>query len=688
LPLRRLLFVVCTASFVPRPATAVHYEVFIDIETEEDLYDLLVTGQISEASFGALLQLHQTRVELNRAGREKLYLLPNIDFTDVDGILAYRDEVGSIHTLGDLVAAGVLERKVADSLRAFVMVRPLEVGKGRADGFVRAQTRWTGRYDRLPPATALQGRIHALGHLDAGAVAALTRNRLSRVRWDPIRGGLSVEPERVRLEAPKAYVEWEDDAWELIAGTYRIGFGQRLTFDVTDQVTPNGAFGDYELRRENELTLRCRRVPGELAASPCPGDRTVRVTPDFAWTNRLTGVAVGSKHLPAGSGWLQTYGWGSYQVHRAQQIEIVDGGRCRDPRRDEDPDCAAPAVYVRGDDPSEPASVTRYASLPRVFAEALAGAHVSYFWQARVHLGVTGYGAIPRWLVDGVELDFQELARRPFGGPFGAVGVDAAYGFRRQDFFAEVARSFDRQANRGGGYGALLRSVTTLATGELDVAARYYGPRFANPYARPVSAPDELDGLRARDEVGLRVRTAMKLRPRLSMWSLADGWRPLSSPHWKGLLATRLDARLAPAWGWATWVEYQTSGRFLWAAKLTYEPVRRLTASCQLQHRLVRAASLFTRVRHDLAAIVNVSTRPIEVLRVRLRARYDFEDVADNHRLAQVLWSHVEAELSIRTRDTLRIRYDLRIFLDKRESTRRRRPNPEHWLWLEYVVRY
>ena len=105
-----------------------------------------------------------------------------------------------------------------------------------------------------------------------------------------------------------------------VGGTYRIGFGQRLTFDVTDQVTPNGFFGDYELRRDNELGLRCRRGPGELQKSPCPSAEVARVTPDYAWTNRLAGVAAGLKGLSVGRGWLQAYAWGSYQVHRIAKI--------------------------------------------------------------------------------------------------------------------------------------------------------------------------------------------------------------------------------------------------------------------------------------------------------------------------------------------------------------------------------
>jgi len=83
-----------------------------------------------------------------------------------------------------------------------------------------------------------------------------------------------------------------------------------------------------------------------------------------------------------------------------------------------------------------------------------------------------------------------------------------------------------------------------------------------------------------------------------------------------------------------------------------------------------------------------LTTRPVDIFRIRLRVRYDFEDISDNHRFPQALWAYLDAALTLRQRDMLRLRYDLRVFLDRRESTLARVPNPEHWLWLEYVFRY
>ncbi|RLB44408.1 MAG: hypothetical protein DRH30_01725 [Deltaproteobacteria bacterium] len=688
--LKRAFVFACLLALAPRTASAVQYEIFIDIEAEEDLYDLLVTEQISESSFDALLLLYQTRVELNRANRSRLYLLPNLDYKHVDRILAYRKETGVIHSLGDLIAGGVLEAEVAGSLRPFVIVRVPDAPRSQTSGFVRVQGRWSGRYDRLPPASAVQARIKTLRHLDMGLAGALTRNRLRRVRWDQSRGGLVAEAEHVRFEVPKLYVEWEDDKWEIIGGTYRIGFGQRLTFDVTDQVTPNGFFGDYELRRNNELGLRCRRAAGELAASPCPSDRITRVTPDYAWTNRLAGVAMGLKDLSVGQGWLQLYAWGSYQVHRIPQIEVVDARTCSDPRRDDDPACRAPPVYIPTGGPSAPASTATFATLPAMYAEGLAGANVSYFWHDRAHIGLTGYRSVPRWLIPGAELGFQEFSRKPFGGAFGAVGADAAFGFGVQDFFAEVARSFDAEVGGGGGYGVIVRSVTTLPATEVDVSVRYYGSRYVNPYARPVSAPDELDGLRARDEAGFRLRTTTRLGPRVGLRTIADGWHQLSSGSFNGLLFARADLQIAASWVWSVWTEYRnsTAQRVLLATRLAYEPVHRLTLSGQFQHRSVGARAGGVRLQQDVAAILTVTTRPVDVLRIRLRVRYDFEDISDNHRLPQALWAYLDAALTLRQRDMLRLRYDFRVFLDRRESTFARVPNPEHWLWVEYVFRY
>lgn len=677
-------------AWAPRTAWAIPYEVFIEIETEEDLYDLLVTGQISDASFDALLLLFQTRVTLNDASREQLYLLPNLRYSEVDRILAFREETGFIQSLEQLVVAGALEQRIARSLAEFVALPPAPGLKPQSSGFIRAEGRWSGRYDRLPPAAALQARFGALGKLDVGLVAILTRNRLRRVRWDPAREGLSVKPESARLELPKAYFAWQAKRWKLVVGTYRIGFGQRLTFDVTDQATPNGPFGDYEVRRAYDLTLRCKRAAGERLASPCPRNRIARVTPDFGWTNRLAGVALGSKSLSVGPGWFRMFLWGSVQPHRVRSVKLVAGRRCPDPRQDDQPGCRPPSVFVRGRDPRTASPTATYATLPAVALEGLAGLHLAYFWEPRVSLGVSGYGAATRWRLDGVALDYQETARKPSGGPFGAVGVHASFGFRRQDFFAELTRSIDRQPGGGGGFAAIVRSVTNVDAGELDISIRYYDPRFSNPYARPIASADQLDGLAARDEAGIRIRGAWHVGSRLDVRFLLDGWRQLVA---RAAAAARLFARIDTKFGarvrWSWWIDHRTAGvRTLVATKLAFSSRRGTSVSAQLQSRWLRGSPTGKPLQQDLAAVLTFMARPGDMFRIRLRGRYDFEHVRNNQRFPQTLWIYLETTLMLRQRSTLRVRYDFRIFLDERESTKVRAPNPEHWLALEYAFRY
>ena len=73
--------------------------------------------------------------------------------------------------------------------------------------------------------------------------------------------------------------------------------------------------------------------------------------------------------------------------------------------------------------------------------------------------------------------------------------MDGAVGFGMFDFFAEVTRSFDSMPDGdGGGFGGLLRSVTTFQKqNELEASLRYYDEDFKNPYARPIAAPDEFE---------------------------------------------------------------------------------------------------------------------------------------------------------------------------------------------------
>lgn len=749
--MRRLTAAALIAAYTmsARPSAAAEYEVFIDVDTEQDLYNLLADGEISDETYQTLLDLLRRGIDLNRASREELYALPNLTYAEVDAILRYRAEAGFIDDPAALVVAGVLpERKLA-AISAFLIVRAPERAGAAVDGLVRLPAVWVWSTDGPPPG-ALEARVGA-GDLTFGLVGTVTRNRLGDVRYDPVRGTLTAEPPATRLELPKVYALLSTDEVDAIAGTYRIGFGQRLVFDNTTRYTPNGIVPDERVFLTRELTRACKESAAELP-SPCSGDnRYVYDTPDFDWSEGLFGVAAGLKRLPAGPGWLQTYAFVSAQARDIYQYELYDPRVCDDPRSDAD-ECAAPVVMKVGDDPLAPSTRFSYHTLPDMFRELIVGGNASFFWDERTHVGVTGYGADVTWLTRGFALDFQEWSRYPAGGGFGAVGVDAAWGSGRNDLFVEIARSVDSDRGAGGGFAAIARATTTFSRSELEGSLRYYDDDFANPYARPISAPDRFEGNRARDEAGARVKYTGAIAKRLSLRATADVWiKPSVSSSPRVRLDGRADYDATATLRPGVWLSYQNNvgpdesqiapgqqcvfvagdfdttdlaegetapcdpQRFKAEGRLRWQLRRRLWAATRLQMEWIETGQDFFK---NLSAWASVTGWATDSLRMHLRARYryenmcllgddDFEDEdgnplprdagdclaalvegSVNDRFERSVWTTAELLWRRDTRYRVRARYDMGKRLDDRDSTAARDPSPEHWLFVELEARF
>jgi len=661
----RVLVLSATLAAAARPAAAIEYESFVDIENEEDLYELLIDNQITDETFETLVELLRRGVDVNTASRAELYSLPNLTYKDVDRILAFRAEFGFIDDPAVLATAGALDERKFLAIAPFLIIAADGRREGLPfEGYIRAPALWTVDDDTPTPTGAVQIRLRS-GQFTAGLTGIGTHLRIGDVRYDPLRMALSAEGAEARFHVPKYYVLYEGDDVEAIAGTYRIGFGQRLTFDNTDRYTPNGLQLDDAFFRGNDLVRTCRQSQGELAESPCSGERFYEYgTPDYRWRDSLRGAAAGLQHLDVGTnGWLQVYGFASSENKDIYQYETYDRGRCDDPRNDDDEACSAPDVFVRDDsaDVLDPSPRFSFQTLPDIFNEVLAGGNVSYFRNQRTHVGLTGYGASINWLADGIDLDFQEWSRLPYGGPFGAVGVDASWGSGRNDVFVEVARSFDSQADDGnGGIGAILRSTTTFDKSEFETVLRYYEREFANPYARPIAAPDEFDGLRARDEAGLRVRWAGTIDKVFRLRADADVWVRASTGEQPAFLTNvRFDHqfRRAHAYGFqllynnrdlsqndgrmgtcfAVSTEFDENGepvpcagqRFRGIARYRWEPARRVTVTPQVQVSFEDdgAQAFDDSFRTDMAAFLTVNAWLGDQVRLRSRFRYIWEDV-------------------------------------------------------------
>lgn len=727
-----------------RSAQAIKYESFIEVETEEDLYDLLAAGQIEQDSFTSLLELHQRGVDINSASREELYNLPNLTYRDVDSIIAYREEAGFIDDPAALVMAGVLSDRKLYAIASFLIVRPRKRSLD-ASGFVRFWSRYTVEDDRAPP-SALRARVTTLGNLTVGMAATMTRNRVGDVVYDPNRQALSALPEQSRFHVPKGYAFWDTDKVSAIVGTYRIGFGQQLTFDKTNQATPNGIYIDDELFRDSSaLARRCKQSGTDEAPTPCGGAARYEYrSPDYKWRDALFGAALGFKHISIGSGHMQAYGFASYQPRSIYQYELYNADLCADPHDNDNEACSAPRVYNRQDYVLAPSTGFSYHTLPNMFAETTVGGNLTYFASHRNHIGVTAYRSSVNWLTEGANLDFQEWSRLPYGGPFGAVGVDLSWGRRWFDLFAEVAQSFDSMpdspidqiAAGGGGPAAIVRGTITWDKNELETLVRYYDIDFANPNAGPTSAPDELDGLRARDEVGARVRYT-GTHGKLNLRTAVDVWQQPSIGQFKLLTFARADFTASKKLGLGLWLDYQdkglgepsmvapdpdledvgecyelpnqedvagepipctgqqvrVTGRFRVTPSKKYQISGNVRYSYlndfrQVDSEVQDMPPVNKDFRHDLSVTAIGLYKPTDDLRARVRLRYLFEDVSDNQRLEQLFWAYADLTYRLWRKNRLRLRYDVRLWLDERSSTEQRTPSPEHWMWLEFESRF
>jgi len=710
---------------IAAPATANPYEAYIDIDSEEDLYDLLAANQITEETFTTLLDLLNRGVDLSVAGREELYGLPNLTYPEVDAILAYRKEQGFIRDPSDLVGAGVLTQDKLLSISAFLLVTTQDKSEWQPRGWVRATTRFAIKDSQLPP-IGLRARVTIGKHLTAGLAATMTRLRLGDVRFDPNRDALLADPEGYQLHVPKIYVRYEDAQLVAVLGTYRAGFGQRLVFDNSSDYTPNGFYLDDQLFYDDTLTKECKQSSTGAEAPPtCDADRlNTYVTPDFHWREALFGGAGGAKHIDLGPGFVQAMGWASFQPKSIYQYELVNSATCDDPREDDLPGCAAPQVNRTPDgNVLDPASRYSFQTLPNVFGEALVGANVTYFADRRNYAGATGYGAREAGLINGIALDTQEWSRLPNGRRFGAVGANFAIGRQWLDVFGEAAYSFDKladglgPAHGGGGPAAIVRATATGRKQELEVSFRYLGLDFVNPYARPISEADEFEGQRARDELGGRVRYTGKHGP-ITLRAAADVWENPSSKTGKADVYVRTDVDATDKVRWGLWVEYQDkdlqrNGRgecfevstendergepipcggmqLTTIGRLRVLPDRALSLTAQLQHQFVDdgGSRYPNKFRQDVSAWLIGLWKPQPRMRIRGRVRYLNEGIAENDYLEQSLWFTVDATIGLRAKDSIRLRADLYDYLDKRTATATRSPSPEVWFWLEYLAKF
>lgn len=702
------------------PALAAQYETEIDIRNEQDLFDLYARKEISDTSLETLVELLRDGVELNRASREELYSLPNLTLAQAEAILTYREHAGRIANPAELVGAEILSGAQLEQLAPFLLLEPDSGHPWQSTARLRGA--W-GSADLVAPPAALQ--LWARNRDFSSGLALLgSRLELGQVRYDFNREALVAAPAGYGPQLPKLYLRWKTPGRSLTLGTFRAGFGQRLTLDNTSRYTPDGFYPDDQVLQPSDDQARlCRLSSGEEGAESCtPKQQGTYVTPDFDSRESFRGVAASLEELPLAPGAaLSLRALASYQSRSVYQYALYDRRHCSDPRL-EGESCGAPEVYLSQPNPLDPAPRISYSTLPGVYDELLAGGNLWLKLSPTVRTGLTGYWAAPRWRVAEARLDFQEWSRYPFGGPFGAVGLDTAVQLGKVELAVEGARSFDAITGGGGGFGLLQRLTAGSKSQELEFSLRYYERGFANPYARPIAGPDLFEGNRARNEAGARLHYLGRpneqwaLRAMVDLWlwpqeGRASGTRGRSSLY-SSLRADFAGFRRLELGAWVDYRDkdlrqggrgqcYESSSeenelgeplpcsgqliRLAGKARLNLSPV---ALSLQYQHELLDDPRYPSRFRQDQVVWGEVSYRPVDGLRLRARSRYLDEALDSDLHLERSLWTYLDASWAASRRLALHLRGGTLQRFDRRESTLRLTQNPTYQLRLELQTKF
>lgn len=712
--------------FSARQALAIQYETEINIEEEQDLYELNARGAISDDTLEALVDLLRTGVDLSTASRDDLYELPGLTYDQVDRILEYRRLATRIDDPVDLVRANILTPPELQRIAPFIVVR--EPGTVvPISGKLTANTTYIFQDPYAPPAF-FQARLKGPLGFSAGLLAVTTRQKMGPLQWDESRQALTATAPHYGFELPKLFIEWKGVQSKVIAGSYRIGFGERLTLDNTSRQTPNGIYSDYAVLRLQRVQSSFCRFSGATAGDPdcSPEEENLYITPDYRWRTGFRGLAGRVEELRIGSTSVALTGFASYQERSLYQYATYNPENCDDPHADNLSACAAPPVYLRQPDGSVASTRFAYGTLPSLFNEAAGGGNATITFAPGKRMGITGYYAQPLFNVP--HLDFQEYAPYPYGGGFGAVGVDGALSFGHLNLFGEVSRSFDSEPQGArGGFGAVQRSVYSFEKHELELSLRYYDANFINPYARAVAEPDRLDGQRVRNEAGVRLRHYGKVFPDLytrldgDLWTNpADG----STPNSAGTLNFRGGARVDYAgfllFSPGLWVDYRNKGLgtdpndalvcyevstetdsegdaipctgqyFRVIERLELLPkFRYANLLLQLSEKWVDDPTYPDGMRMDLNAFVQLTSRPVDVVRLRARVKYLDEAIDDPAVGERSVWSFVEAAwMPAQPPVLVALRYDNFFYLDQRKSTALRVPNPANRLTLQLEAKF
>lgn len=471
------------------------YGTTILVDDQTEIEELYYNGELDDAELrDQLIGLLENPLDLNLATRDELFLLPELTYPQVDQIIAQRntEPFKSWRGLNDIVGP-----QIARQIRPFVVVAG-ETDSREVRG--KASLRVLDRLeDNDPTLVYIKNRTSVGTHIDGGFIVA-EQDGLRGVEY--IDDGATFEDMGATVSLERIYLSYKEANWSVIAGHYMAGFGQRLTFDVTDKVRPFGVYHDLNIYEDYQdfdsyrVGRRLFGVAGSWKTYLGEGTTSLHITPFIsASSHDVFYTYVDPRELPGKA---------------AYEDEIGE------------------AIYPR---------------LPDLYREDLGGINASVFWNPRVHVGVTGWGGRT---VKQYDFSFTNLAI-PNRDVFGAAGIDGQWGRGVIDLYGEAA------VTDIGGFAGRSEGVLLLPGLEASLAYRYYGTDWDNPHSRGRAQPDQLGylsgltaddisgGKRDSDERGPQMTLVYSPTPWGKIRLKGDVWERMSLERWDAYGEARLD---------------------------------------------------------------------------------------------------------------------------------------------------
>lgn len=539
-----LLPLVLLSLLCSSPVGAYDYSVPILVDNEDDIYELLMSEDISDDEKDTLIDLLRDPLDLNKASRSELYNLPGLTYEMVDGIIARRQydpfkRITQLKEIADLTpdiyaqvkkfVRVVAERKKSEPKKKARKEGPVEVRvrakvvdriKGEGEGTTSAaDDKWPEAYAMVQAGDRSFWKVGALVNVEntIGPASSIGSNLdafPNVVDDEGLPKDSFAHDKYYFLETsgttwlpawPKVYASFNVGDYKALAGSYRVGFGQRLVFDTLGRDNPYGFVEDLSVSEGEYSFSPYKGLFGAVATIPVVriGEMRVEATPFFSW-------------------WRHD----SYQYvmrHKApgfcQNSSNPQGGPVDDPFCYESYAILTPYADGAPGDYLQLIAQT----LPRAYSELIGGANVTHHFSSRSHVGITGYvSKIDFFLGDDSTLFFGNT-EYPERDLFYAFGADGAVGFDSVTLLAEAAL-MDTMAAAG-----ILRALWELGPFKVEGSARYYMDDYDNPHSRGYAMSDLFQGSRRSGERGgmlsLRYRPFKWLSLRLDN----DVWQP---PVW------------------------------------------------------------------------------------------------------------------------------------------------------------